>query len=619
MIAMAGSFAFTVAAPDSGPARLPIPVFTQFAAAHLAPGSGVPLRPRAPLATWAVGIWLAGVLVLLLRRLGGWLAVRRLVARASVAAGEPWVALLDGLRQKMGIARAVALVESALVDSPAVIGWLKPVILVPAGWLLGLPAADAETVLLHELAHVRRHDYLVNLLQSAVGDLLFYHPAVWWVGRVIRREREHCCDDAVIAIGADRRVYARTLAALEGMRAGEPAVAVTGGSLAARIGRLVRRPEGPRASAVPLVLMTMLVCAGAAALHAWPQSAAAVDAPSAEAAMPEATVPDAPAPEAPAPPQATPLQGSPYEKWLTEDVAYIISDEERAAFRALQSNPERERFIEQFWERRDPTPGTPANEVKEEHYRRIAYANEKFAAGIPGWKTDRGRIYIVYGPPDEKEVHPSGDVGGPPYEEWLYKHNEGVGDRVIVKFVDEQRNGTFRQTIDPHDPRGPQLVKPRPVPRAAMTTPRVQSNGDYVYSDGPARVRVGDGGATLIAVAGSGVHVMLKRLGRHDLNSTPGLPAATLFRESADGPEFSKLVTLPRGIYELTGEVVEDAQMLNIRSRRAELEGELITARQAYTDSHPRVRALQAMVSGMEKTLLSLEGPRKYRVEFQVP
>jgi len=104
---------------------------------------------------------------------------------------------------------------------------------------------------------------------------------------------------------------------------------------------------------------------------------------------------------------------SPYRKWLNEDVSYIITDEERAAFRRLQTDEEREQFIENFWLRRDPTPDTVENEFKEEHYRRIAYANEHFPSGIPGWKTDRGRIYIVYGPPDEIDDHSSaGSMNG---------------------------------------------------------------------------------------------------------------------------------------------------------------------------------------------------------------
>src|ERR1019366_10399770 len=125
---------------------------------------------------------------------------------------------------------------------------------------------------------------------------------------------------------------------------------------------------------------------------------------------------------------------TPYKKWLQEEVPYIISDEERSAFLHLQTNEEREQFIEAFWQRRDPTPDTVENEFKEEHYRRIAYANERFASGVPGWRTDRGRTYIVYGPPDEIESHPSGgtyqlpqDQGGGqsqafPFETWRYRY-----------------------------------------------------------------------------------------------------------------------------------------------------------------------------------------------------
>ncbi len=108
---------------------------------------------------------------------------------------------------------------------------------------------------------------------------------------------------------------------------------------------------------------------------------------------------------------------TPYKKWLNEDVAYIITDEERKSFKQLSTDEEREQFIEQFWLRRDPTPDTVENEFKEEHYRRIAYANEHYASGIPGWKTDRGRIYITFGPPDEIESHPSGGSYERPMEE----------------------------------------------------------------------------------------------------------------------------------------------------------------------------------------------------------
>jgi len=149
-----------------------------------------------------------------------------------------------------------------------------------------------------------------------------------------------------------------------------------------------------------------------------------------------------------------------YKKWLDEDVVYIISDEERKAFKQLSNDEERDQFIEAFWQRRDPTPDTEENEFKEEHYRRIEYANEHFAAGIPGWKSDRGRIYIMYGPADEIESHPSGGTyerpmeegGGStstfPFEDWRYRYLEGIGQEVIIEFVDTCMCGDYHMTLD---------------------------------------------------------------------------------------------------------------------------------------------------------------------------
>ena len=149
-----------------------------------------------------------------------------------------------------------------------------------------------------------------------------------------------------------------------------------------------------------------------------------------------------------------------YKKWLDEDVVYIITDEERKAFKQLSNDEERDQFIEAFWQRRDPTPDTEENEFKDEHYRRIEYANEHFAAGIPGWRTDRGRIYITFGPADEVDSHPSGGTyerpmeegGGEtstyPFEDWRYRYIEGIGQEVIVEFVDTCMCGEYHMTID---------------------------------------------------------------------------------------------------------------------------------------------------------------------------
>ncbi len=154
---------------------------------------------------------------------------------------------------------------------------------------------------------------------------------------------------------------------------------------------------------------------------------------------------------------------SAYGKWLDVDVAYIITDAERKAFTRLGTDDEREQFVEQFWRQRDPTPDTDENEFKEEHYRRIAYANEHFASGIPGWKTDRGRIYIIHGPPDEIESHAAGgsyqrpqeEGGGSiatyPFEIWRYRYIEGIGNNVLIEFVDPTMTGEFHMTIDPDE------------------------------------------------------------------------------------------------------------------------------------------------------------------------
>jgi GWxTD domain-containing protein len=151
------------------------------------------------------------------------------------------------------------------------------------------------------------------------------------------------------------------------------------------------------------------------------------------------------------------------KKWIDEDVSYVITGPERQAWKGLKTDEERESFIESFWLRRDPTPDTIDNEYRDSHYERIAYANEHFASGIPGWKTDRGRIYIMYGKPDEIESHPSGGTydrpieegGGTtstfPFEIWRYRYIEGIGNEVLLEFVDPSMSGEYRMTIDPSE------------------------------------------------------------------------------------------------------------------------------------------------------------------------
>src|SRR5580693_390528 len=154
---------------------------------------------------------------------------------------------------------------------------------------------------------------------------------------------------------------------------------------------------------------------------------------------------------------------SQYRQWLNEDVIYIISPEERNAFLQLDTNEEREQFIEQFWLRRSSNPDLPDNDFKEEHYRRIAYANEHYASGIPGWKTDRGRMYIMWGPADEVDSHPSGGTydrpmeegGGStttyPWETWRWRYLEGIGENIEIEFVDTTGSGEYHLTMDPSE------------------------------------------------------------------------------------------------------------------------------------------------------------------------
>jgi len=220
---------------------------------------------------WLVLVWLAGVAALASRFVGAWLLVLRL-RRSAEPVAERFEELLARVSGRLRVSRAVRVCRSALVEVPTVVGHLRPVILVPAAALVGLTPRQLEAVLAHELAHVRRYDYAVNLLQTAAETLLFYHPAAWWLGRRVRAEREHACDDAAVEATGDVLVYARALAALEQLRgaAAAPALALAadGGSLVKRIQRLVnderRAPGAPRPFAAAAFVAALLCCGLAA-------------------------------------------------------------------------------------------------------------------------------------------------------------------------------------------------------------------------------------------------------------------------------------------------------------------------------------------------------------------
>jgi beta-lactamase regulating signal transducer with metallopeptidase domain len=194
-----------------------------------------------------VTCWMLGVLACLARLCGGWLTVRRLATKGLCAVQPEWAKRFDALRRRLDITWPVRVCISSRVDVPIVVGWLRPMVLVPIGAMTGLPSQYVEVLLTHELAHVRRRDYLVNLLQRAAEAMLFYHPAIWWVSEQIRVEREACCDDIVVAMHGDALMYARALTALESSRcaAHQLQVAANGPSLLHRIRRLLGQSISP--------------------------------------------------------------------------------------------------------------------------------------------------------------------------------------------------------------------------------------------------------------------------------------------------------------------------------------------------------------------------------------
>ena len=408
-------------------------------------GSGSRFPGFGALIPWLAPIWIVGVCVFYLRWAAGWLSLYRMRRRRICNAPDTWQHTVARLAAEMKVSRPVELLESLLADTPVVLGHFRPVVMVPLGFLAGVPPEYVEVILLHELAHVRRSDYLMNVGQRLIEGLLFYHPAVWWISHVIRTERESCCDDMVVRLRGDPHGYAVALTTLEQNRleqqwsAREPSVAATGGNLMNRIKRLLV-PQSPNGIWAPALAAMFLLASTTMVLAAW-----------------RATPYSRPASE-----QTNKKVDDPWQKWLSEEVPYIISDQERTAFKKLETDEERQHFVDQFWERRNPTPGSADNPFKREYYRRIAYANEHYAANVPGWKTDRGRVYILYGPPDEIDSHPSGgeyerpasEGGGTvmtyPFEDWRYAHFQALGS-LTIEFVDLSSSGEFRVTLDPKE------------------------------------------------------------------------------------------------------------------------------------------------------------------------
>jgi GWxTD domain-containing protein len=329
---------------------------------------------------------------------------------------------------------------------------------------------EREAVLLHESCHVRRKDFYVYLLAGIHRAVFWFNPLAWWLQQQLVELAESICDDAALKRAEDRPSYAEILLKFS-ERAFKPGLAVMAMARGRTVGRRVERVLRETTVASPAtwirrcLIVSMFIPAAVFAAGSWLAEVKVIEPLARFELTPQQTAPvqeQTPAPRSSEPAlPAVQTADSParttsvLQEWPEKMVPFIIAKEERDAFRTLSTDEERERFIELFWRRKDPTPDTVANEFRDEYYRRIVLANEKFTSrtGVPGWSLDRGRILIQLGQPDEIESHPIGGTllnpTGPPFEQWRYKAVDGIGENVIFTFVDSTGDGLYRLETDP--------------------------------------------------------------------------------------------------------------------------------------------------------------------------
>jgi len=413
--------------------------------------------------TWrqvVLGIYSAVAFALLVQLAFGYMFARRLVRNSKP---------LDWPRVR----------ESESISVPMTVGQIAPTILLPIGWR-EWDSVKLQAVLAHEEAHVHRADWAIGVMARINCCVFWFHPLSWWLKRELALLAEYACDDLALSQMGNRRQYARALLDIayamksaHGRLLGDAVPMAKETNVEKRMEqildetRTIPPPFGRRGWVTLLVCSLPLGYFVSAVQLAPAQTRAAIPVPETSRAADPGPQPakqpaqiiaqtrrdtgqQVPTQAAPAPVPAPALASleTPYQKWLDEDVVYIISEDEKRAFYRLRTDDEREAFIEQFWLRRDPTPGTPENEFKEEHYRRIAWANDRFSAGIPGWKTDRGMIYMKYGPPDAIDSH-GATPSTYPYEIWHYPDITGFGTAADFEFVDPTMTGRYHLTKDP--------------------------------------------------------------------------------------------------------------------------------------------------------------------------
>jgi GWxTD domain-containing protein len=425
------------AVPDAGPDVAP-PAF-----------GDVPLtvsnshaQHRFTLRLWkqvVTGIYATVTFALLVQLLFGYFFARKLVHRSKP---------VDGPRVR----------ESESISVPMTVGQISPTILLPMGWH-EWDSAKLRAVLAHEQAHVRRADWAIGVMARINCCVFWFHPVSWWLKRELALLAEHACDDSALRQVGDRRQYAEALFEIasamksaEGRFIGDAVSMAKETIVEKRMEQILDDTRTIPPAFGQRGWVTLLVCTLPVAYVASTVQLARAQTPTAVVVRdnpppaPQLLAQARPPVPAPAPAPAA----TPYQKWLGEEVALIISDEERRAFNRLQTDDERQQFIIQFWLRRDPTPGTEENEMKEEHYRRIAFANDNYSAGVQGWKTDRGMIYIKYGPPDAMK-----SLGATPttypIENWYYRYVEALGTPEEFQFVDPTMTGRYHLTQDPSE------------------------------------------------------------------------------------------------------------------------------------------------------------------------
>jgi GWxTD domain-containing protein len=351
------------------------------------------------------------------------------------------------------------------------VGWLAPKILLPIAWR-EWDAMKLRAVLAHEEEHVRGADWVFGIVARVNSCVFWFHPLAWWLKRAVAVLAEYACDDSALAALRNRQDYARILLDIAYAAKSAKGRLIWGAISMAKPNTVQKRIDQildeTRQISMGFGASRWATLAGCSLplfyLVSAVQLAPAQSSPQPVQVITQAQTPASPAPAVQVIAQAqTPVSRaaserqlrraleSPYVKWLDQEVRWIISDTERASFVSLRTDADREKFIEAFWLRRDPTPGTPENEMKEEHYRRIAYANDNFSEAVPGWNTDRGMIYIRFGPPDSIDVHGGVPGSSYPYETWGYRYIEGMGTDVQLEFVDTTLTGRYHLTRDPSE------------------------------------------------------------------------------------------------------------------------------------------------------------------------